>query len=53
MLCSTKLAPWIATLPDDNPERTVDGVRAAVAEFADSAAQSDDITLLVLHYRGR
>ena len=53
MFGEDRLRALLGTLPDDDPVRTVDGVRAAVAEFADSAAQSDDITLLVLHYRGR
>jgi len=45
-----RLEAWLADNRDLNPEELVHGLRAKVAEWAEGAEQSDDITILALEY---
>jgi sigma-B regulation protein RsbU (phosphoserine phosphatase) len=47
-----RLRDLVMTLPIEEPEHLIHGVRNTVAYHAGEAPQSDDITLLALHYRG-
>jgi sigma-B regulation protein RsbU (phosphoserine phosphatase) len=40
------------SLPSHDPEHLIHGVRATITEHAGGAPQSDDITLLAVHYQG-
>ena len=42
----------LGTLPSEEPEQLIDGIRRSVADHAGEAPQSDDITVLALHYQG-
>lgn len=48
-----KLLQDVAVLENAGVEEVIQAVRQRVVEFADSAPQSDDITMLMLRYNGR
>jgi CHASE2 domain-containing sensor protein/serine phosphatase RsbU (regulator of sigma subunit) len=50
---TARVTAALAALPaDGGPEEVIKGLRAAVAGFADGAEAADDLTLLVLRWRG-
>ena len=47
-----RLRETVTGVSDQNPKTIVDAVFQSVSAYAAGAPQSDDITVLVLHYRG-